>query len=286
MNADQPPSFRYQRHLRLKESSIWAFFGVFIVIGCMAPLLLQNFYFSSFFIPVRLSIFLCCTILLTAFFFIQLSREVKGTRYTVEKEMIVRTSSWSTLGIYYANIRQFRYRRIIFRQGMGSIRTNSLTMRLPFVIENLPELVGQIEQRLIESNNTLCFEPEEIATFKHDATINELSTRRMLGHMRVIVGLILGLMLFNEFTALVIWQLPFLLTIGWMSFGVIFPLVGYLAVDNSISGKIHRQLTADPQSQPRISLKQEFCRIALLIGGLYLLAGIFYRTICGWWSTL
>jgi hypothetical protein len=285
--TDSPQTvFTYQRHLRPNERNVWLFFGAIIVLCNLVPLAFQSFYFSSFAFPMRLMMMFSCTLLFLAVFVIQVGREMSNTRYIVDALMLKRVSPWSTTGIHFENITELSYRRRWGVVRIGAIRSKTLTIRLPFVIENLAALVNAIEQRLIACGNQGCFDAGEITTFKRDALVSDLRTRRTFRFLPTLTRLCLSLVALNSFVAVYIWRLPWIFALGWMSFGVIFPLAGHLAADYTLSSITRRHLIHSPDTLPVLDVKKTYGRIAVILGVLYLAAGIFYRTIYAWWRPL
>jgi hypothetical protein len=274
--------FYYQRHLRQSDLTIGLFFAALIIAVGLIPMLLPRLYLSSFAVMTRLSITASVTVLLVAILFIQLNRQFRQTCFIVTDEKIIKRSPWGTMEIFFEHVDRFYYKSRLF----GGIKTGRHTLRLPFIIDELPELIRLVQLRLTEQGNLDACNPREIKSFLLDATVSHLSTLRTFGALSALSDFTAFLLFFNGFIAYYFWHLPVLFIFGWMSFGAIFPLMGYLAVDFTISKKVRAEITKDPEILPDPPSRATYLRMGLILGLLYLASGIFYRSICTWWSTI
>lgn len=276
-------TFYYQRHLRNSNSFIVFIVCLGIATVSLLPLILDDILFEWIHFPVRLPVYLGLTMFFFGVLIFQINRELRGTTYTVTDDMLIKKSLWSTLGVYFSNVRQLRYKRLVLWQGLGTIKSEKMTMRLPLVIENTSGLVSLIEERLVACGNTAAFDRAEIDNFKHDARINDLSTQRTVGVLRHLVLIIAFSILFNWVTAFRIWRLPVLYAVAWAIGGFITPLFSYLVSDYILSVKTERRILERTDCIPDLDASGVYYRVGLVAGAVHLVLGIIYRDLYWWW---
>jgi hypothetical protein len=253
--------------------------AVFIFLCWLPTILVYLFVYREPYAPlIRLSLNGSMMVVFIALLLAMLNRELLNTLYVVNDDGVIKKTPYKIKMAHFGAIRRFRYVRFPFVNGFGKIEYQGGAIRLPFIIEKLPECITDIEKRLEARGNQSIFDAENIAAFKQKAMINERIILQMSRAIPAIFRTALGFMLGSWLVAQNLWRLPLRWVIFWALCGFIFPLSGFVLAHWEITRNLERGMRKHDFTFQSIDELRTYYLFGLGTFLAYLAAGIILKS--------
>ena len=151
------------------------------------------------------------------------------------------------------------------------------SIRFPFFLENLSELIQSLMEILKKEGKQTAFNESEINRFKHNARIADFNLRQTYTVITPFFYTVLLFLLLSSITTFLIWRPHILQSLAWILFSFLFPLVGHLGATFYIARKISTRLKQNPDIQPSCDTVKIYSITAIITGVLYLISGILFK---------
>jgi hypothetical protein len=216
---------------------------------------------------------LCGVYLIQMLFF-----QFKNTVYILTEEQLIKRNPVKIKTLNLTDIAEFRYFNYL---GVGIVKTETQTMFLSLIIENLPELIESIEGYLERKQRSSSFNKKESDTFKFHAHIAGFH----LNHSTKIIFPLFYIIIFSLFisslTAFFIWTVPVPAALIWTLCGVIFPCSGFLTATTIILRDVSIQIKKLGAIKPDYKTSTVYMYTTLITSLAYLIAGIVFKNFFG-----
>lgn len=225
----------------------------------------------------RIALYLSLTILFGIYFLKVIFYELGNTVYILNEDKLIKKSPAKTTIILFSEIINFRYLRLPV--GLGIIKGPKKSIRFPFFIENLSELIQSIMEILKKEGKQAAFNEIEINRFKHKARIADFNLRQTYTVITPFFYTVLLFLFLSSITTFTIWRPYILQSLAWILFSFIFPLLGHLSATFYIARKISSQLKQSIDTQPSCDTARIYSITAIITGVLYLICGILFKSL-------
>ena len=257
-----------------------AFTAVLIFLCWLPTLCVYVFVYRDLYPPlIRLSLNGSMMVVFFALLSALLNRELQKTVYAVNDDGVVKKTPYKIRFAPFSGMTRFRHVRVPLINGYGKIEYSGGTIRLPFIIEKLPECIGDIEKRLEAHGKQDVFDVENIMTFKQKAMISELTMHRISRAFPALSRIALGFMAGGWITAQNLWHLQLRWVILWALCGYIFPFSGFVFARWHIARGLERRMNKRDLSLPSIDEVKAYYLFGLGTFLAYLAAGIVLRML-------
>ncbi len=278
--------FRYQPHFRQPDGIVASVFALLLLATWSIPLvvwLAPNMPLNPIF---NLAVWLSVTIILIALFATILNRDIRETVFVVSDRRLARATPRGALALSFADVIEYSYRRLPFVKGWAVVRTRAVLIRLPLLIENLPECAALIRNRLLACGNLAAFDNRQIERFIQEARISDAAGKRVARSLRPLVALSIALMLFSGLVAVRLWRMPALLSVAWMVCGMSFPLAGFFISEMLIRRQMRKRMIQAPDTPTAPDTRGIRFAAGLITALAYLLCGIVFQHSFVWYFGL
>jgi hypothetical protein len=208
-----------------------------------------------------------------------LNRELQKTVYAVNDDGVIKKTPYKIRFAPFSGMTRFRHVRVPLINGYGKIEYSGGTIRLPFIIEKLPECIGDIEKHLEAQGKRHVYDAENIFSFKRKAVLGEYTIRRIYGAFPMLSRISLGVMVGGWLTAQNLWHLPLRWVIFWTLCGYIFPFSGFILARWHIARGLERGMNKPDLSLPSIDESKEYYLFGLGTFLAYCMSGIILRIV-------
>ncbi len=265
----------------LQISRIFSFFSYSTLIICwFYTILLFNKYnvYGSYFI--KFSIYFSFTLLLLLNLINGVVNKLKKSVYALTDKSLIKVNTQETTIIKFTDIISFRYRRIIFGNGFGTIKTLEKKIYIFFTIKNLGDFVNQLQQYLKNENKTHIFDDQEINAFKKRAFLVDLTRKETLFLTQYLNYTILINFLLNTIVSFILWELPLFFAALWVFFCFSLILGNDLLTRFIFKKGVLKKLTfLHSENTPHADLKTLYTCTSFVTVLIYLCCGICYKKI-------
>ena len=249
--------------------------AVFIFLCWLPTLYVYMFVYSELYLPlIRLSLNGSMMVVFLALLSAMLNRELQKTIYAVNDDGIIKKTPYKIRFARYGEITRFRHVRFPLIKGYGKIEYSGKAIRLPFIIEKLPECIGDIEKHLDLNGKQSVYDADKIRTFKQKALISEHAIHEISRAFPVLSRIAFALIIGGWLTAQNIWHLPFRWVMFWALCGYIFPFSGFILARWHIGRGLERGMNKQDLTLPSIDEERSYYLFGLGTFIVYLAAGI------------
>lgn len=249
-----------------------------IGICWLPPLIVYVFVYHDLYVPlVRISINGSVMIALIAILTAMLNKEIRKTFYVVNEDGVIKKTPYSIRFARFGAIARFRHVRLPLVNGYGKIEYEGGVIRLPFIIEHLPQCISDIEKHLEKQGKQGVFEADNIFTFKQKALISEQIIRQITRAFARLLRTSLACMAGSWIIAQNIWNLPLRWVVFWSLCGFCFTFLGFICAQVYIARVLERGTNKHDLSLPSVDEPKAYCLFGLGTFVVYLAAGIFLR---------
>jgi hypothetical protein len=262
---------------RSGDSALIAFFGAMIIGAWLVPFLIYLDSGLPLAITARLSLSLSMTFVLLAWLARLFTKEIRQTVFSLSGETLMMRSFAREAEIDLSQVRKFEYRHMPILHGFGFLRLDGGTVRIPFIIDNLPRLIADLRTALVCCGNMTCFDNDNIEFFIREAQANDASTRRLVRAFAPVMRVAEIMLLFGFIVARWFWYLPLAWSLAWGILSMIIPFAGLLLADAIISAAFLKSLRTNGTAA--VDEKRIFVITGAIMLVCYLAAGIAVRII-------
>ncbi len=254
--------------------------AIFIFLCWLPALFVYLFVYREFYAPlVRLSLNGSMMVVFFALLTSMINRELLKTVYVVNDDGVIKKTQYKIRIAQFSAITRFRHVKFPLINGYGAIEYSGGTIRLPFIIEKLPECIGDIQNRLEARGKQHVYDAENIRIFKRKALISELTMQRTSRAFPALSRIALGFMAIGWLVAQNLWRLQFRWVIAWTVCGFIFPFSGFVCARWHIARSLERGMTGRDLTLPSIDEPKAYYLFGLGTFLAYLIAGIALRML-------
>jgi hypothetical protein len=243
-----------------------------LVLICWLPML---FLFLSgyhgIFPPLfRLTIVCTLTIIFIALLAAMILNELCNTAFLLTDNSIIKKMPYKTLVIHFDHIIKFRYIKIPVLKGYGKISVKGGGLRLPFIIDNLPECIDSIRHQIDAFGNSGVYDEKNLMDFQLKATVHEISVQRLKKTANTLSQIIFGSIVGSAIISRIFWDIDLRGILCWSLFGIFFPIMGYI-----ISGILlyRKTVNLQKQSSTPLAINYDDCFIAIGESKIYRITG-------------
>jgi len=263
---------------RRGDRGILSFFGTLVLLCWLVPVMLYFESEMSIAPFLRLSLSLSFTFVLTAMLCRIINNEIAGTKFAIDDGQLIRKSPTRVQVISFADVKHFRIVRVPFAGTHALVKTADAAIRIPLIIERLPDLIGQIRVELLALDKESTFEDRSIDAFIRRATVSQASSARLAQSFPKIMKLAELAAIVGFVAARFFWYFPMSWALGWALISLIIPFCGAIFGDTMLSRQGRRNIEATG-SIGDLDEKGAFLRAGAAFLGLYLMLGIGARLI-------
>jgi hypothetical protein len=266
--------FRYQPHLRFTGSDIATGCAILIAAAWSVPLMVHGAPGMLYPAIIGIATYVSFTVVIAGILASVITAMLRQTAWVITETRLARATPKNARACSFSRVSAYRWRRLPPLKGYGVVQTDSATIRLPFVIENLAQCAELIRDRLIATGNLAAFDSRRISRFIRAAAVSDASARRMRRALWPLIGMSYGLMVFNGMTAVRLWGMPAALSAAWMICGPVFPALGFLGADRALCARMHAALKAHPDRDATPDAPKAYAIAGVTTAAAYLLSGI------------
>jgi|GEM_PF-1693657 hypothetical protein len=282
-------TFHYQSYIFAMAKNLPRISFGLILLCWIPPVLLYLAVFREFYMPlVRLSIVGSLTITFAALFLAMILNELCNTTYVVTDNSLIKKSPYKVKIVHFDRVIRFRYVKIPLLKGFGALMVSGGAIRLPFIIDRLPECIETIKQRLDAQAKEDLYDPLNLHAFQTKALAHEESVRRVLGALATLSKISIGFAIEGAFVAQVFWNAPLRWALCWALTGLIFPCAGYIIAEAWLNRKTVRAIETlgraslhndDNDDAQLIDASNTYWTIGTVTVIVYIAAGIVFKNI-------
>jgi hypothetical protein len=235
-------TYQCRRYLQTAQRGLVFSLGLLLIMCWFLPVvsLATHGAISSF--PATLAAYASfaagCVLLLAMLF----SRQMKQMRLEVTDTALIRHGGAVPVIVEFSKATAFRYRKIPFLLGSGELRSDTASIRIPFIVEDLPLLINDIKLGLERAGAPAGVLERGVDRMFREATLSELSTARLSRYIgaaqRGAVWCFFGAMS----AARLFWEWPMFLALGLSLAAMVVPVCGLVVADAVLSRRTRRAL--------------------------------------------
>jgi len=264
----------------ISEQVFISLFYSLILIFWIVPFILNQRFATFQFSIFRISILMTITLLLASHLIRTLFDRLKGTFFVLTPEEIIKKTPGKTVAIPFADVCKITYIRFPFSNGYGILKSSDEKIRLPFLIDNLNDLLTHLENNLYIWKKESVVNKREMDKFKFVAAVSKYVNDYLFRSLKPLITITIYSTIVGMITAFRIWNLPPIEALTWTLFSIIYPLMSYLFIHYFITLKISLYIKA------KITIKEDIGSIdtskvvsySILISVIiYLVSGILYK---------
>jgi hypothetical protein len=264
-------------YFRSGDNALVTFFGALIIGAWLVPFLIYLDSGLPLRITARLSLSLSMMFVLLAWLARLCIKEIRQTAFSLSDETLMMHSFAREAEIDLSQVKKFEYRHMPILHGFGLLRLDGGTVRMPFIIDNLPRLIADLRTALVCCGNMTCFDNDNIEFFIREALANDASTRRLAHAFAPVMCVGEIMLLFGFIVARWFWYLPLAWSLAWGILSMIMPFAGLLLADAIISLKFRNSLRK--KGGAAVDEKRIFVITGAIMLVCYLAAGIAVRIL-------
>ena len=281
-------TFRYHRYLFVMARKLPGV-SIGIIGACwLPPLFLYLAVYHEFYMPlVRLALVGSLTVTFASLLIAMVLNELCNTLFIVSETSLVKKSPYKVRVIHFERAVAFRFVNIPLLKGFGLLSVPETAIRLPFLIDRLPECIAAIKNRLDAHAKQGTYDTANLRTFSERAGRYGKSIYRMQRTLSPLFHIALWTMVGSGFVAQVFWNAAFPRILCWAFIGMVIPLLGYLAAEIALNRLSSAQQTQTPEflvdqsndPESTVAERRVYRITAALTTLAYVAAGIVFKEL-------
>jgi hypothetical protein len=255
-------------------------FAIALILLCwLPPLFVYLFLYQGFYAPIiRLSFMCSLVITFIALLSSIILHELRGTVYVVSETGIIKKSPYKVSVIHFDRVAEFRYVHFFFFNGFGSISVPGRVIRLPFIIEHLPELIQDIQNRLNDQGKQNAYSAQNILEFREKSLVSEQGVSRISNAIPRLYQIVIIGMAESAFVAQTFWHMSIKPVLFWTLCGLIFPIAGFVVAELFLSFKSIKALRQKSPDGVFINESNVYLYVGVITAVVYMLMGIVLKS--------
>ena len=269
--------YYFQPHIRYSEKPAMRFFAILIAASLALPFISNASGRASLHAAIRLSAYLTLTLLCTALLARMICRRWRYARFVLGDEQLMMQGLFASKIVSFKRITHVWHFHFLYWFGIAAVREGKTTIYLPFVVDNLSQLLLDLCERLQAlGKQQVCLSPR-FKKFIHAARVNDVVNNRIYHDIGLLTKVTVSNAILSAFVACAFWRMYPPLVYAWTIFGLALPLAAYLAANIIISFDVSLRLKEDFSFSHPVAVSAIYAYAGFIAAIVYLCAGILYQ---------
>ena len=279
-------TFRYHRYVFVMAKKLPGVSLSLIGACWLPPLFLYLVVYREPYMPlIRLAFIISLTVVFMALLLAMVLNELCNTQYIVSDTGIIKKSPYKVKVVHFEGAGRFRYVKIPLFKGFGELSALQGGLRLPFLLDRLPQCISAIKQGLDATAAHNVYETGNINAFIAEARRYQAGIYRMQRNMGGLFQVALWNMIIGGFIAQVFWNALFRWVLCWSLISLVIPVAAYLITEALMQRMAARRedaapefiVDASPDDKADTFEVQAYRYAGAVTAAAYLVAGIVFK---------
>lgn len=267
-------TFRFQKRFLYIEILFLSAVSIFLIASWLPTILTYIVYDMVVTSALRAALYLDITAAAGIFLFFVIKKEVMKTEFILTTDRLIRKSPYRITVVRFSEIVSISFIPAPLIRGFFRIKTTQSSLRIPLYLDNMTDFVDSLSTLLqISAGVTL----NNMESARTRAIVYRNSYQRSLRAFYPLFAVTIMTVVGNAFIAGKLWELPLVPILFWAMCGLAFPLFAYFLADSSINRRCRKHPVSGTASY--LSPAHDYLQYGLLVGILYLISGILFRSL-------